>query len=191
MVDNFNKILSMLGQDELLSEDNYYHVQVLKRGKDSNETGSRLIKDYYIRNASSLISNSIEIKTLCDTFGARAYINVNVKSWKKTYSFVLKRMGDIFDNNNYSSMKSILSSAAGNVSTRDKNFDKVWIIDYDEDDTYDLEGIKLYLYGNNISYIQIPTKNGLHLLVNPFRLDMCPFSDKVHKHNPTILYIGE
>lgn len=194
MVNNFSELSKYLTEQHgsRLDQDCYYFCQIIKRGKDLGETdrATRIVKDYFISSPEKLLEKQDEIVGLCEYFGARAYLNPNVKSFKRTYSFIQKRMADIFDNQDYKSLISMLPSAAGNVSTRDNSFDKVWIVDYDNDDTYDLAAIKMYLYENKINYFILPTKNGLHFLTKPFRLDLCPFSGKIQKHNPTLLYYG-
>lgn len=192
MIDNFDLIKNLLREvHPKLTSDNYFFGQIIYRGKDNNETGSRIIKDLYFKNMTSFDKQKSEIISLCNQYKARAYINLNVKSFERTWSFINKRMMDMYDNEDFSAVLSVLSSAAGNVATRDSTFNKIWIIDVDKDDSYPEVAVKQYLYENNINYIIIPTKNGLHLLTHPFRLDVCPFSDKIQKHNPTLLYYGD
>lgn len=191
MINNFDQLILFLEHNHHeMTSDNFYFGQIVKRNKDWGGPGSTIIKDLYFKSPDSIQKQKDEIIALCELHGARAYINLNVKSFKRCYSFIQKRMADIFDNEDYKSILSMLPSAAGTVSTRDNKFEKLWVIDVDNDDSYPEVAVKQYLYENKINYFSIPTKNGLHLITEPFRLDMCPFASKIRKHNPTLLYYG-
>ena len=83
MIDNFNLIKSPL---TFPNDDIYYHLQILRRGKDHPElpAANRCIKSYFICSLESLDYVEDEVKKLCEFFGARAYINLAPKSIKKT-----------------------------------------------------------------------------------------------------------
>ena len=85
MIDNFELIKPLL---EFPNDDIYYHLQILRRGKDHPElpAANRVIKSYFICSLESLDYVEEEIKKLCEFFGARAYINLTPKSIKKNYN---------------------------------------------------------------------------------------------------------
>jgi len=89
MIDNFKLIKSFL---EFPNDDIYYHLQILRRGKDHPDmsAANRVIKSYFICSLESLDYVEEEIKKLCEFFGARAYINLAPKSIKKTTMLLLK-----------------------------------------------------------------------------------------------------
>ena len=64
MIDNFELIKSLLTFD---SDDIYYHLQILRRGKDHPElpSANRVIKPYFICSLESLDYIEEEIKKLC------------------------------------------------------------------------------------------------------------------------------
>ena len=86
IVDNFEQIKKLLVFE---TDDYFYHLQILKRKKDCEEhekkgnNNARCIKTYYITSIEELESKKNEIITLCELFTARAYINLNAKSFEK------------------------------------------------------------------------------------------------------------
>lgn len=86
IVDNFEQIKQLL---TFKSEDEFYHLQILKRKKDCPEherarnNNARCVKTYYIKNVEYLEAKKAEIIGLCEMFNARAYINLNTKKLRK------------------------------------------------------------------------------------------------------------
>jgi len=198
MVDNFEYIKEILEFD---SDDTFYDLQIIRRGKDHPELASanRTIKSYYICKLESLDHLKDEIIKLCELFGARAYINVAPRSKRKVSLLVVKYMAErLFDGD----LKKIWK--AWSTCTGQCKSDKPrWIVDVDfeegmtevqkdektlrilaEIESLPPEGRKLIK--------TLSTKNGKHIITKPFRLDAFrqAFPDiDVHKNNPTILYI--
>lgn len=189
MVDNFGKIKSFL---ETESDDDFFFLQVLKRKKENPDIGSNsyCLKTYYVSSREYLEKKRKEIIDLCDSNNARAYINLNRRSYEKMAFHVLKKLSDQIMNKDYKSVKKSYDSVCGSFSN-EKN--KKWIIDIDSKDTEFIESVKSYVEDiQGDFYDLIPTKNGFHIITSPFNLSF--FREKyndvdVHKDNPTILYI--
>lgn len=196
MIDNFNLIKSLLSFE---SDDVYYHLQILRRGKDHPElpAANRCIKAYFICKLESLDYLEEEIKKLCDFFQARAYINLAPKSIKRTTALQLKYLAQRIYEGDYKKIWKSWNTCAGEI----KGEKSRWVVDLDNVSLNNAE------YINNISnYIDnvlepyninkvitcIPTKSGTHLITSPFNIqkfrESFPSID-VHKNNPTILYI--
>lgn len=191
MVDNFTLLADFIApNDTLLADDNFYFLQLIRRSKDTDGLPSKTFRDFYIRNSRDLLSHREEIIELCDFFDARAYLNVNVKSYEKCANYILKGFGDMYTNKSFAQCKGMFSSAAGQVSTRATNFQKVWFVDYDNDDEMDMSTIGWYYVNRNLRAYNVPTKNGMHFLVAPHDTRDCSFADKIQKHNPTLLYVS-
>ena len=79
MIDNFEQIKTLL---EFPNDDIYYHLQIIRRGKDNPEmTGAnRVIKPYFICSLESLDKIEQEIKDLCKFFNARAQNSLKAPS---------------------------------------------------------------------------------------------------------------
>ncbi len=180
------------------SEDDFYHLQILKRKKEHPELGSNsyVVKTYYVSSIEYLETKFPEIVALCNFHNARACINLNVRSFESLAFQMLKKVTDQIINKDFKSVRKAYESVAGEFGT---GRDKTWIIDIDYDDHITTDYINEMKSFINSQLPQgdkildtIPTKNGVHLITSPFRLDTFkqayPNID-VHKNNPTILYI--
>lgn len=204
MVDNFELIKSLL---EFPNTDIYYHLQILRRGKDHPElpAANRMIKAYFICSLESLDYVEDEIKKLCEFFGARAYINLAPKSIRKTTMLQLKYLAQRAYEGDFQKIWKSWNTCAGEI----KGEEPRWVVDIDHNvdnpnlepawgaiaDFIDKECEPHTLLHNPLRVAKvitdIPTKNGYHLITTPFNLQQ--FKEKypdidVHKNNPTLLY---
>lgn len=196
MINNFEQIKTLL---EFPNDDIYYHLQIIRRGKDNPEmTGAnRVIKPYFICSLESLDKIEQEIKDLCKFFNARAYINLTPKSIEKTTLLQMKYLAERTYMGDFKKIWKSWNICAGEI----KGEKPRWVIDIDgptdgeisEFIEYQCEPITKNFNGHIISKIieYIPTKNGYHIITTPFNLQQ--FKEKypdidVHKNNPTILY---
>ena len=208
-INNFKQIAKLLTFE---SGDDFYHLQILKRKKDcpDHERGgnnnARCIKTYYIKNVDYLLNKEQEIIGLCEMFNARAYINLNKKSFKKASLHLLSIISDriIFEQYDhvYRAYETVVGSSKANVG------EKRWIIDVDSKEmsilgqtaeaickcqssrTVNDEG-----YYDNI-YDYIPTVNGWHIITYPFNIKQiepfqCTHPFDIQKNNPTLLYFNK
>lgn len=190
MVDNFKLIKSLL---EFPNDDIYYHLQILRRGKDHPElpAANRVIKPYFICSLESLDYVEDEIKKLCEFFGARAYINLAPKSIKKTTMLQLKYLAQRAYEGDFKKIWKSWNTCAGEI----KGEESRWVVDIDDKIIW--SGIMDFIdtlepYSKDTKFItNIPTKSGWHLITTPFNImkfkEVYPDID-VHKNNPTLLY---
>lgn len=209
VVNNFEQICNLLTFE---SEDDFYHLQILKRKKDCAEhdraknNNARCIKTYYIKNKEYLLSKEKEIISLCELFTARAYINLNKKSFKKASILSVAEITNRIIQNQeeyiYRAYESVVGDSKVNIG------EKRWIIDVDSQDTTILfktvdEIAKCQSnqkefdpgYWDNVITI-IPTVNGYHIITHPFNLKQiepfrCIHPFDVQKNNPTLLYFNK
>ena len=202
MIDNFELIRSFL---EFPNDDIYYHLQILRRGKDHPElpAANRVIKPYFICSLESLDYVEDEIKKLCEFFGARAYINLAPKSIKKTTMLQLKYLAQRAYEGDFKKIWKSWNTCAGEI----KGEKPRWVVDIDSKDKFEILEIKRFINSLSAKILpmldtipptnrelvltEIPTKNGIHLITKPFNLQQ--FKEKypdidVHKNNPTLLY---
>ena len=193
MIDNFKLIKPLL---EFPNDDIYYHLQILRRGKDHPElpAANRVIKSYFICSLESLDYVEDEIKKLCEFFEARAYINLAPKSIKKTTMLQLKYLAQRAYEGDFKKIWKSWNTCAGEI----KGEEPRWVVDIDDmiteigpilDYINEIDPIDPFGYSKFIA--EIPTKNGCHLITTPFNLQQ--FKEKypdidVHKNNPTLLY---
>ena len=191
MINNFKIIKPLL---EFPNDDIYYHLQILRRGKDHPElpAANRVIKAYFICSLENLDYVEDEIKKLCEFFGARAYINLAPKSIKKTTMLQLKYLAQRAYEGDFKKIWKSWNTCAGEI----KGEEPRWVVDIDDGNlkwNYIMDDIDtLEPYSIDTKYItNIPTKSGWHIITTPFNLQQ--FKEKypdidVHKNNPTLLY---
>ena len=209
IIDNFEQIANLLSFE---SEDDFYHLQILMRKKDLPEhkrarnNNARCIKTYYIKNKEYLLEKKEEIIGLCHMFTARAYINLNKKSFKKaailTVAEITNRIIQNQEEYIYRAYESVVGESTANVG------EKRWIIDVDSKDLNLVVDTQLAIqrcqstqpvigsdrWDNLIDLI--PTVNGYHIITHPFNLKLiepfkCLHPFDVQKNNPTLLYFNK
>ena len=194
MVDNFELIKPLL---KFPDADTYYHLQILRRGKDHPElpAANRMIKAYFICSLEGLDYVEDEVKKLCEFFGARAYINLAPKSIKKTTMLQIKYLAQRAYEGDFKKIWKSWNTCAGEI----KGEEPRWVVDIDTYmDYYESEAFMDFInnyiepFNGDVKCLEwIPTKNGYHLITTPFNLQQ--FKEKypdidVHKNNPTLLY---
>ena len=194
------------------SNDIYYHLQILKRKKDCEEhekarnNNARCLKTYYIGSIEYLEKTFSEIQKFCKYHQARAYINLNSKSYIKTAFEMNSKVAERMKNKQFEYIYRCYESAAG---TSDVNVGNIrWIVDIDEKDIsplmlsyieYQCAPFSNWMYDvdndidvfNSKILAKIPTKSGWHLITKPFNLQQFKqqYSNiEVQKNNPTLLY---
>ena len=210
MVNNFEQIKSMFYFNE--GDNMFFHCQIVSRAKDHKGENKKVkegaIKTYFIRSGEHLDSLKDEIILLCEHYGARAYINVAGKDFKSLQTLMLLKLANDIHQGVVRNPRKCLNSAAGELKSRIPK----WIVDIDDISLKDSIKDRLFeLYaqaysskGTNISvetikavshlniFAEIPTKNGLHLIVRPFNTkafnEFFPNVD-IHKNSMgTLLY---
>ena len=201
MINNFQQISKLL---QFRSDDDFYHLQIIKRKKDHPEIGSNslVIKTYYIKSEDHLAKVEPEIIAICDFHGARACINLNRRSFEKMAFHTLKKVTDQIMNKDFKSVRKAYESVCGAYANESN---KKWIIDIDNIsiDGFNHQGgmiqlrsriIELQIEAGHLQSMNfIRTKSGIHIISAPFNLQKFreEFPDiDVHKDNPTILYIS-
>lgn len=200
MVNNFEQIKKMLN---FASEDDFYHLQIIKRKKEHPELGSNsyVVKTYYISSVEYLELKKDEIINLCEFHNARGCINLNRRSFEKIAFHAMQKVANQLMNRDFRSVRKAYDSVCG-ANSNEPN--KKWIIDIDDVSVDAMAHdpkiqkmidriVELQSQTDKEPYLAaVRTKSGFHLISTPFRLDtFCgeyPGID-IHKDNPTILYI--
>ena len=183
------------------SEDDFYFLEIIKRRKENpqNPSNARVIKSYYIHSIEYLDKLMPEIINLCELENARAYINLNRRSFEKIALQTLKKVTDCIISKDFRSVKKAYNSSCGSFS---HEIDKTWVIDVDWVDFENKAEIATKLVPllenlqeqvcNNPMIEYIPTKNGTHIITRPFNKqkfkDYYPNID-IQTNSPTLLYI--
>lgn len=208
MIDNFELIKPMFYFNEV--DNMFFHCQIIQRTKDHKEEKVKkdAIKTYFIRSAEHLMRVKDEIILLCEHYKARAYINIAGKDFSALQSLMLVKLASDIHQGLVRNPRKCLNSAAGELKSRMPK----WIVDIDNISIMNAVADKLFeLYaetckrkdsdisvkalkevGYDYIYAQIPTKQGIHLIVKPFNIkafsEAFPNVD-VHKNSGgTLLY---
>ena len=83
MTDNFKKYRSFMRLPETEGGDEYYVIELVRRGKDCPDlpAANYHFKNYYIDTLAKYDKVQEEIKILCKELRLRAYVSVNRKSF--------------------------------------------------------------------------------------------------------------
>ncbi|MBC8315234.1 MAG: hypothetical protein H8E51_07000 [Bacteroidetes bacterium] len=196
MVDNLNKIIPLLEFD---SEDDFYYLQILQRKSEHKELGSasKVIRNYFINSVEYLIEHMDQIKALCDHFNARACIRLNRRSYRLVAYKTMVNLANSMSNQSYNHCYRVYDRACGQGHNEKP---ARWILDIDTKmNKREINNMVLIAerecepIGINKFVTLIPSKKGVHIIMNPFNLKQfrektCPLID-VHKDNPTNCYI--
>lgn len=191
--DNFEKIKRYLTFN---SSDDFYFIQIIQRSKDNPQLGAnnKVIKTYSINSIESFNAKEKEIKLLCETFNARAYIHLTKRSYKDVALEMLSNLVNRIRCNQQEEIYRCFNTACGTTYQKE---DKTWIIDIDEklDDNSILDILsfvenKCEPIGPKFK-LAVSTVRGYHLIVTPFNVETFKLkypNIDIHKNNPTLLY---
>jgi len=200
MIDNIELIKPLLNFEDV---GDFYMLYVFKRKKDQpeeerdNHQSVRTIKSYCINSIEYLEKRYDEIKLLCETFKARAYIHVTKQNHKDVAMNMITEIVSRIQSGQIN-QQHVFDSVVGQIKTQEKR----WIIDIDTQSIHIknmminiIDGVRPTDDGSKIEAI-IPTKNGIHLITK--RFDVMEFTKRLtergevvpdlQKKNPTLLY---
>lgn len=193
MTNNFEHIRTLLNFD---SSDDFYFIQIIKRRKDNPglSRDMKLIDNYFIYSLEEYDKVELKIVEQCMLNNSRAYIRLNRRSAKICSIQTIRKITELMLNNDHKSVKNAYLSVAGEFHNEKP---KRWVVDIDEEDLLNKEDIEktieeLHKDSPGYNHIAtIKTKNGYHLIVNPFNLKI--FKEKfptveIKKDNPTLLF---
>lgn len=196
-IDNFDLIKKHINTS---GEGEFYMLQIMRRSKDQKENGGKrkqtVIKSYFISSPEYLDSKRDEIVGLCEMFNARAYINLNKKSYKQVSLKALEILAGKIAHEDYN-IKTLFESACGQTGACDGL--KTWIVDFDSKDLDELDRIKNIIemvepIGVNKIIETVPTRHGYHLITRPFNKkafnEMYNEKIDVHDNNPTLAFVN-
>ena len=197
-VDNFDLIKKHINTSEDGNE--FYMLQIMRRTKDQKghegKNKQSIIKSYFVSSPEYLEMKRDEIVKLCERFNARAYINLNKKSYKQVSLKALAILAGKISQEDYN-IKTLFESAAGQTGACDGL--KTWIVDFDSKDLDELDRIKNIIDSidpKGVSKIveTVPTRHGYHLITRPFNkkafYEMYNESIDIHDNNPTVIFMN-
>ena len=196
-VDNFDLIKKHIYSSD---SNEFYMLQIMRRTKDQKGYDGKhkqsIIKTYFISSVEYLDSKRDEIVGLCEMFNARAYINLNKKSYKQVSLKALEILAGKIAHEEYD-IRSLFESACGQTGACDGV--KTWIVDFDSKDLDELDRIKNIIDSidpKGVSKIveTVPTRHGYHLITRPFNkkafYEMYNEKIDIHDNNPTLVFVN-
>lgn len=208
VIDNFELIRPLLTFHA--PDDSFYLLQIIQRKKEHPEftnTRQRAIETYYITSLEKLDYLKERIVNICNSEVARAYINLNEKSIKKTVLATMRQYMDRIETDQFHRAYHDFTSCAASSGTI-KGGAKRYVLDLDEaemppcvqDKSFDgyvedvcraIEGCDPV--GSPKIIAKIPTLHGLHVITSPFNVQQMTGTslltkDDIKKNNPTLLY---
>ena len=195
MIDNIEQITDLLNFED---EGDFYMLYVLKRKKDQpegerdNHQSVRTIKTYCVESVEYLEKRYDEIKMLCETFKARAYIHVQKQNHFDVSLNLLIEISQRIKNGVHK-QQHVFDSVVGKLQTKEKR----WVVDVDTKDPAEVLKVKGVIDNKckpeGIKTLElIRTKNGFHWITE--RFDVMEFKKHfpevdIQKKNPTLLYL--
>ena len=173
MIDN-SKLIAPFFKDVDANE--FLHCQVVRRAKDHphEKVVESPVNTYLFKSYNHLCLHKAEIINICETEGARAYINVSPKSFESVNIELLGKLTVAVRTKSLATTSpiKILNSAIGVVKGRPQK----WMIDIDDMSLVKvvkraLHTIDMHYGSNTVIYGEIPTVQGEHLIVSPFNRD--------------------
>lgn len=107
MIDNLDKLQKYV---DLLKEDEFLYIEIIIRNKDSGNLGrnSRILKTYNVTLVSDLSAYINEIKKLCKSFNARAYLYISPRNEHVIFSDMLSLLATYNKYKNYKTIHRVL-----------------------------------------------------------------------------------
>ena len=200
VVDNWNLIREKL---DFSDKDKFYFIELMQRKKDDSSfpANNRMVKYYFVYSIEYYNKIEDEVKKLSDCTGARVYILLNRRSYKKCMLNMLADAAKMAIDDNYLHFPNLIPSVVGKYADES---DKKWIVDIDYDETKynainkdDIKSLELFIDSLEPHTVEskikfrVPTLHGVHLITSPFNYQK--FSQEypnidIHKDNPTLLY---
>ena len=190
---------------DFTNEHTCYRIQIIKRRKDAGneemKTGEKLIRFYYIFSMADYDKLIGKIIDQCETKNARAYLEINPKSYVAVAKKLMVILAQYAEQNNYRTYEGAYHKAYGQCNSLFKKF----ILDVYELNNEKLrldliqilyDNRKLYCKNEGSALIINNTLNGYHIIFDPVRMDKLydslrefGFNDKdVKKNGMTLLY---
>lgn len=196
-INNFDHLLSFvkhLADVNICEPEYFYQIQILRRKKDGNDTRSHkseLMQAFYVHSEEYYREIQGLIIDLCNLYNARAYINLNKKSYQTVAKLCVTELQDkIFRDETCVNASNVYNSCA---SKADVYGCKVWVVDIDTHDVKIHRQIAdaIYQIGGAVILATVQTYSGIHYLTRPFnRADFAKLNlpCEIKTNSQTLLY---
>lgn len=178
MTDNFERYRLFMQLPEEDGGDAYYVIELVRRGKGCPDlpAANYHFKNYYIDTLKKYDSVQDEIRILCRTLRLRAYVSVNLKSFRQVTMNTIAEMSRRAALDDFRRPYAVFESCSGKFVDKD---DKHWVVDVDDCSVFGKLGERSKAWdcrdvisvckptGDKIELV-MPTRSGVHLITKPF-----------------------
>lgn len=185
-VDNFDLIAQFIPEE--FDGDTFFYSELLDRTKRSGNNKGRIVKTFFYRTREDLYRTKEQLVALCNLTGARAYIRLGPRSFKKVGMKYVLHVVEQSLTENWQGMRHGYNHACGTTGPNKK----YWIFDCDQSWDELKYDPRIVAVMSRPEYVcTIPSKKGFHLITTGFDIRQVPeMKDiNIHKDNPTNLYI--
>lgn len=172
----------------------FYYLTILKRKADDPlaTKSCKVVEQYAIYSIEQLEKYMPQIIADCEHYNARAYLYVNRRDAETVGFVTMELLANYMRNKDFAAIRKAYWAAVGRTCSAGN--DKLWVVDIDTKDPHAIDAVYSVLHNEVCTRVEleVPTKNGVHLLTKPFnRQEFSKYYPDVdiHKDNPTILYI--
>ena len=179
VVNNFEAIRALMD----FSLDGYFYWgQVIKRRKENPDmpTNSSILRDYFFDSQESWERRIERMIVDCRVHNARAYINLNRRSFESVGLRTLQLLAGYAVSKDYKAMRAAYQSSCGKTNSEPN---RKWLIDIDGPG----DEAAFATLADLTILASLPTKNGRHLIVAPFDSRSMPGLG-IKRDSPTLAY---
>lgn len=201
-IDNSENLKQFL---KFKDKDEYYFLQVIQRRKDNlgMSCDARGIKCYYITSLHMFDRVYPEIKEMCEFFNARAYINVNPRTWSNSITKTISNLVNRLESRDLEGSNTLFDRVSSKYQKPNLKSDRLWIVDIDSEkisiskvnEVVEVINSRVSPNGDKVKCVN-PTRSGYHIITSPFNVSEFRryYNDKSEieipkTENPTLLYI--
>lgn len=180
MIDNFERIKRLFYFND--ANKMFFHCQIMQKGRgpDLKRVREQVVKTYFIMSRKHLDVLKDEIILLCNHYKARAYIDVAGKDFSTLQSLVLVKLANNIHQSIVENPGEYLKNAVNELKPRMPrwvaevkdvsmiNSVKKKLSELYAGDWGDVSAEVLRQIEDNYIYAEIPTNQGVHLIIRPF-----------------------
>lgn len=164
---------------------------------------ARGIKCYYITSLHMFDRVYPEIKEMCEFFNARAYINVNPRTWSNSITKTISNLVNRLESRDLEGSNTLFDRVSSKYQKPNLKSDRLWIVDIDSEkisiskvnEVVEVINSRVSPNGDKVKCVN-PTRSGYHIITSPFNVSEFRryYNDKSEieipkTENPTLLYI--
>lgn len=149
--------------------DSFVYTELIDRSRNKGNNHRRVLHAFHHASREEFDDQIVGIKSLCDQTGTRAYTHLGHRSRRRVGLAMMRHVIEIGTSEAWVGMH----RAYAHVCATTRPVDKYWMIDVDQPS---VETVRFgrWLVASGHCAATIPSRDGHHYIVNPYRLDIAP-----------------